>query len=73
MTEPTKSEPEREQEFDELIHESEAIKSEVDSVLADVSRRLDLLSEELRRRGAFPVASQIDRQRPRKETAIHGR
>lgn len=63
MTADEQEETDRAQAFDAVVEETAAVKREVDSTLPDLWRRLDELSRDLRERGAFPVAGQIDRHR----------
>jgi hypothetical protein len=53
----------REQEFHEVIIESENVQIEAASVLDDVIQKLEKLSRDLREKGTFPIASQLDHDR----------
>lgn len=70
MTE--QSDEEREAVFEDVIREGEEAIREVEDTLPDLMRRLDRVSADLRARGAFPVASQIERRRPEGSAASHG-
>jgi hypothetical protein len=62
-----KKEEEREAAFEEIVREHEEVQGAVESVLKEVRRRLDELSDDMRLRGEFPVASQIERKRKNHE------
>lgn len=73
MSDESKSERDREHDFTELIAESEAVRDEVAHALPSILLRLDRLTDELRRRGRFPVAGQIDRESRGMEFPAHDR
>lgn len=65
-------EDERERVAEAVHVETSEVVQEVEVVLPDLLRRLDALSADLRSRGAFPVASQIDRNRDERGSLSHG-
>ena len=54
-------ESERDDELVTQLRRSAAEQKEAISVLEEVAGRLEKLSEELRKRGAYPIAGQLDR------------
>ena len=64
MTEPTRAnDDERDEEISQTLQESAKAQEEAANVLRQVAMRLDMLSNEMRKHGAFPLAGQLERDR----------
>jgi hypothetical protein len=53
----------REIELERKLQESTQAREEAANIIDDVIKRLDVASRELRKHGAFPLASQLERDR----------
>lgn len=67
MTIPPKTEAHREAEIAVTLEQSALAQEEAASVIDDVVTRLNRLSAEMRKHGAFPIAGQLERERQRRE------
>lgn len=67
MNTPPKTEAHREAEIAATLEESASAQEEAASVIDDVVSRLNRLSAEMRKHGAFPIAGQLERERQRRE------
>lgn len=57
----------RDEEIAETLEESARAQDEAATVLRQVAQRLDRLSAEMRKHGAFPIAGSLERERERLE------
>jgi len=64
-----KSEDDRDEEVADIIQKSVSEQENAMSILRQVNDRLDRLSAELRKQGAFPIAGQLDREKQEAEAA----
>lgn len=68
----TISEEDRVAELEQRLQESERARQEALGIIDEVKARLDAASSELRKRGDYPLASQLDRDRVRLEKRANG-
>jgi hypothetical protein len=67
MTRPKNPTPSRDEEITEALEQSAQAQEEAASVLRQVAQRLDRLSVEMRKHGAFPIVGALERERQRIE------
>jgi hypothetical protein len=62
----------REDEVDDTLQSSAEVQEEAANVLREVASRLDRLSAEMRKHGAFPIAGQLERERDEIQGRVNG-
>lgn len=67
MAETQKSEEDHDKEIAEALEDSARAQDEWAGVLREMARRMDRLSAEMRKHGAFPIAGSLERERERLE------
>lgn len=67
MTTAPKTEQHREAEIAETLERSAVAQEEAATIIDEVVARLNRLSVEMRKHGAFPIAGQLERERQRRE------
>jgi hypothetical protein len=61
------NEERRDEEIQKTLEQSATAQEEAANVLRQVASRLDKLSNDMRKHGAFPIAGQLERERRRLE------
>ncbi len=62
----------RDDDISEALAESAVIQEEAADVLRQVASKLDKLSAEMRKHGAFPIAGQLERERDEVRSRANG-
>lgn len=63
--------PSRDDEIADALEESAEAQDEWAGTLRQIAQRMEALSVEMRRHGAFPIAGSIERERQRREDRAH--